>query len=94
MGVESGLGGLSTASDILGDDGMTRSGDDVLVSATDSPRSGQSHCLKANLLMAAYSKFCEDILLHFDFLMNSYFYMFIKNILKFLTPKIIIERKH
>lgn len=40
MGVESGLGGFSWASVILGDDGLRRSGDDVLVSATDSPRSG------------------------------------------------------
>jgi hypothetical protein len=48
MGVESGLGGFRTASDILGDEGLTRSGEDVLVSATDSPRSGQRHCLKAN----------------------------------------------
>lgn len=39
-GVESGLGGLGPTSDILGDDGLTRSGDEVLVSATDSPRSG------------------------------------------------------
>lgn len=45
--MESGLGGFSTLSDIFGDDGLTRSGDDVLVSATDSPRSGQRHCLKA-----------------------------------------------
>lgn len=39
-GVESGLGGLGPTSDIFGDDGLTRSGDEVLVSATDSPRSG------------------------------------------------------
>lgn len=39
-GVESGLGGLGPTSDILGDEGLTRSGDEVLVSATDSPRSG------------------------------------------------------
>lgn len=45
-GVESGLGGLGPVSDIFGDDGLTRSGEEVLVSATDSPRSGQRHCLK------------------------------------------------
>lgn len=39
-GVESGLGGFGPTSDILGDEGLTRSGDEVLVSATDSPRSG------------------------------------------------------
>lgn len=39
-GVESGLGGLGPTSDIFGDEGLTRSGDEVLVSATDSPRSG------------------------------------------------------
>lgn len=39
-GVESGLGGLGPVSDIFGDDGLTRSGEEVLVSATDSPRSG------------------------------------------------------
>lgn len=48
MGVESGLGGVfRTTSDILGDGGTKRSGEDVLVSATDSPRSGQRHCLEA-----------------------------------------------
>lgn len=39
-GVESGLGGLGPTSDILGEEGLTRSGDEVLVSATDSPRTG------------------------------------------------------
>lgn len=44
-GVESGLGAHS---DILGETGLTRSGEEVLVSATDSPRSGQtSHYLKS-----------------------------------------------
>lgn len=47
-GVESGLGGFGPTSVILGEDGLMRSGEEVLVSATDSPRSGQRHCLKAN----------------------------------------------
>lgn len=48
-GVESGLG---THSDIFGDAGLTRSGEEVLVSATDSPRSGQtSHYLKSYITM-------------------------------------------
>lgn len=55
-GVESGLGGFMAFSECFGDAGITRSGDDVLVSATDSPRTGQSHCLKANAIMAAYPK--------------------------------------
>lgn len=57
IGVESGLGGVcSTTSDILGEGGTMRSGDEVLVSATDSPRSGQRHCLEA--------KFADGCLLY------------------------------
>lgn len=56
-GVESGLGGVfRTTSDILGEGGTMMSGDDVLVSATDSPRSGQRHCLEA--------KFADGCLLY------------------------------
>lgn len=56
-GVESGLGGVfSTTSDILSEGGTMRSGEDVLVSATDSPRSGQRHCLEA--------KFADGCLLY------------------------------
>lgn len=45
-GVESGLGGLTMASDILGEVGQMMSGDQMLVSATDSPRTGQRDCLE------------------------------------------------
>lgn len=50
-GVESGLG---THSDILGDAGLMRSGDEVLVSATDSPRSHiqTSHYLQSETTMS------------------------------------------
>lgn len=57
IGVESGLGGVFiTTSDILGEGGTMRSGEEVLVSATDSPRSGQRHCLEA--------KFADGCLLY------------------------------
>lgn len=57
FGVESGLGGVfRQTSDILSEGGPMRSGDDVLISATDSPRSGQRHCLEA--------KFADGCLLY------------------------------